>query len=495
MQPSALSRHYPAKSAADLDPPLQAQIAHLSQELDLTKQALNQSYDQLQSVYFWAETTDNINRATTLDSVYATTLLGLQQVFNTPQAAISLLDASDVFQWQGHSHLSTNYLETMAEYCPWTNQEINPQPIVIPVVASPDLPERILQKQRFLLSEGIHTLIWLPMLQQAQLIGQLGIFYRQVTPVDDALIHLAQILVNSMVFAVERKKSETQLRKTLEKLHQMQVKLVQNEKMSSLGQLVAGVAHEINNPVGFIYGNLRHIDTYAHDLLKLVRLYDQRQPNPTDDIADLIEEIDLAFLMEDFPKTVKSAQVGAERIREIVKSLRTFSRLDESDLKSVDLHEGIDSTLMILKHRLRAADQRPGIEIINDYGQLPLVSCYASPLNQVFMNILANAIDAFDEAHTQGKIAASPCITIRTEVLERGDIQISITDNGPGIPETVLPKIFDPFFTTKAVGKGTGMGMSISYQIITETHGGKLTCTSKLGMGAKFVIQIPSRQE
>ena len=291
--------------------------------------------------------------------------------------------------------------------------------------------------------------------------------------------------------AIAQEKAE-QLQQTLVELQQTQAQLVQNEKMSGLGQLVAGVAHEINNPVNFIYGNLSHANDYTQDLLNLVDLYQQHYPTPHTDIQTEIEAIDLEFLIDDLPKLINSMKVGAERIQKIVASLRTFSRMDEAEMKAVDIHEGIDSTLMILQHRLKARDSHPEIMVQREYGPLPLVECYAGQLNQVFMNILSNAIDALEEAAGQG--VAAPAIAIHTQVLASEHVEIRLTDNGPGIPPATRQRLFDPFFTTKPIGKGTGMGLSISYQIVTEKHGGTLHCESEVGQGTTFVIRIPLKQ-
>ncbi|GAX42690.1 two-component sensor histidine kinase [Tolypothrix sp. NIES-4075] len=306
-------------------------------------------------------------------------------------------------------------------------------------------------------------------------------------------------LVGIVFNLTERKLAETQLKqqaedleKTLTELQRTQMQLIQSEKMSGLGQLVAGVAHEINNPVNFIYGNLTHANDYIEDLLRLVQLYEQHYPDPVLEIQELAEDIDLNFLIEDLGKLLKSMKIGAERIQEIVLSLRTFSRMDEAEMKEVDIHEGLDSTLMILEHRIKAKPNRIAIEVIKEYGNLPLVECYAGQLNQVFMNILANAIDALEELFTKdsGQLI-TPQIRICTELMAGDRVKISIADNGLGISSAIKARLFDPFFTTKPIGKGTGMGLSISYQIISDRHGGSLECISQPGAGAEFVIAIP----
>jgi signal transduction histidine kinase len=289
------------------------------------------------------------------------------------------------------------------------------------------------------------------------------------------------------------------LTQALRELQLAQTQLVHSEKMASLGQLVAGIAHEINNPVNFIHGNLNYANDYTQNLLRLIQLYQQHYPNPDPEVRAEAETIDIEFLQKDLPKLMASMKMGTTRIREIVLSLRNFSRMDESEFKTVDIHDGIDSTLMILQHRLKADTERPEIQVIKNYGDLPLVECYPGLLNQVFMNILANAIDALDEAsttQTSGEAENNPsAITICTAVIDSQWVKIAIADNGIGMPDRVKQQIFDPFFTTKPVGKGTGMGMSISYQIVTKKHGGKLECFSTPGIRTEFVIRVPVKQQ
>jgi PAS domain S-box-containing protein len=290
-------------------------------------------------------------------------------------------------------------------------------------------------------------------------------------------------------------KTNQDLTDTLIELQQAQVQMLQSEKMSALGQMVAGVAHEINNPVNFIHGNITYIRQHTQDLLRLLDIYQDLYPHPHESLQKVLEEIDLDFLREDLIKILKSIKVGSDRIREIVLSLRNFSRLDESEFKPVDIHEGIDNTLMILQHRLKVRTERPAIQVLKQYGDLPLVECYAGQLNQVFMNILSNAIDALEESNLgrsfENIVALPNKIWITTAKTEQNVLQIRFADNGSGISEDAQLRLFDPFFTTKSIGKGTGLGLSISYQVVTEKHGGKLWCDSTVGVGSTFIIEIP----
>jgi len=294
--------------------------------------------------------------------------------------------------------------------------------------------------------------------------------------------------------ALEREKAQ-QLEQALQKLKQAQAQLIQSEKMSSLGNVVAGVAHEINNPISFIKGNLRPVTEYTQDLLRLVQLYEEDLPNPTQAIQEQLEAMDLTFLRNDLPKLIASMSIGADRIIEIVQSLRNFSRLDEAELKAVDIHEGLESTLMILQHRLKDEVGQTIIKVVKEYEELPKIECYAGQMNQVFMNVMTNAIDALHSQKSLVKEADNnspiPTITICTKLLSDFQVGIYITDNGPGIREEIQQRIFDPFFTTKEVGQGKGLGLSISYAIVVDEHGGQLSCISVPGQGATLAIEIP----
>ncbi|UNU23406.1 hybrid sensor histidine kinase/response regulator [Microcoleus vaginatus] len=295
-----------------------------------------------------------------------------------------------------------------------------------------------------------------------------------------------------------RAREEAQhLQNCMQDLKKTQAQLIQTAKMSSLGQVVAGIAHEINNPVNFIYGNISHVSDYIQDLLHLLHLYQQYTP-PNYEIQAEIEAIDLEFMIVDLPQIMVSMKGGVDRIQKIILSLRNFSRLDEANIKSVDIHEGIKSSLLILHNRFQARAARPEIQVIEEYSNLPLVECYAGELNQVFINIISNAIDALNEYNKQRSlddILAGPlAITIRTFLLEdKSRVVIQIRDNGPGITADVKDRIFEPFFTTKPVGEGTGLGLYISYQIVLEKHGGALKCFSEVGQGTEFWIEIPIR--
>jgi two-component system, NtrC family, sensor kinase len=312
----------------------------------------------------------------------------------------------------------------------------------------------------------------------------------------------------------------TTLQLALQELHSYQTQLIQTEKMSSLGQLVAGIAHEINNPINFVYGNIAYASQYIHDIMNLLELYNQNYPHPVSEISHEAERIDLNFVKQDLPKLLNSMKVGADRIRDLVLSLRNFSRLDEAEMKSINLHDGIDSTLLILQNQLKASKGRSEITVIKEYGELPLIECYAGQLNQVFMNLLSNAIDALETSRMQNSqvlggntlnLAPSPWIRIHTSIKDTHSADaalkaawlnsntpsphpvavIRIADNGCGMAEAIQSRLFDPFFTTKSVGKGTGLGLSISYQIVVKKHCGSIKCVSLPDKGTEFIIEVP----
>ncbi|MFM9266710.1 PAS domain S-box protein [Tychonema sp. BBK16] len=296
----------------------------------------------------------------------------------------------------------------------------------------------------------------------------------------------------------QSREQATELATALKEIKDTHTQLVQSEKMSSLGLLIAGVAHEINNPIGFIYSNLAHLRNYAEDLLHILELYEHHYPDPVAEIKAEKEIIETDFLVKDLPQILSSMNVGVERISQIVKSLRNFSRNDNSEMKPVNLHEGIDSTLLILNHRLKGNGEKPAIQIVKAYTDLPAVECFPGPINQVFMNILSNAIDAledWDKHREFSEMRHNPSqIKISTRVDNINFAEIKITDNGPGMTEEVQRHIFDTFFTTKPIGKGTGMGLSISHQIVVEKHKGELNCISELGNGTEFIIRIAIEQ-
>lgn len=283
-----------------------------------------------------------------------------------------------------------------------------------------------------------------------------------------------------------------QLQKTLVELRNAQAEIIQKEKMFGLSQLAAGMAHEVNNSIGFIAGNIEFARRYVKDLLNLIVIYQKEYPQPTPVVEEVLEEIDLEFLVKDVEKVLNSMQTGAERISTMNLALRIFSRVNESDIKPVNLHEGIDSTLVLLKQKLKPEERNWEIKVEKNYGHLPLINCYASLMNQVFLNILNNAIDALESQWEKAdNTSITPTIWIVSELIDRQKAMIRIRDNGTGIPENIRKHLFEPFFTTKPVGKGSGLGLLTSYQIIVEKHKGNLTYKSTLGEGTEFFIEIP----
>ncbi len=352
------------------------------------------------------------------------------------------------------------------------------------------IPVGIYSKKNFVPRKGIiicqqytHSKIWvdqdIELLQMV--VEQLAIAIEQAT-----------LYEQSLQAAAHAQAQAQQLEKTITELQETQAQLIQTEKMSTLGQLVAGIAHEINNPVSFICGNLDYAKEYVANLLQIIELYQKHQRESNQEIDDYVEEIELDFLKEDLPKTINSMELGAQRIMKLVLSLRNFSRRKQSHLQEVDIHEGLDSTLVILSNRIKSQGSRPQIKIIKEYGDIPLVGCYPSEINQVFMNILGNAIDALEESWQKEEISPPESLTLKihTELAEQNTVIIKIADNGAGIAPDTQSHLFDPFFTTKPMGKGTGLGLSISHSIVVDKHGGKLECSSIPGQGTEFLIKL-----
>jgi signal transduction histidine kinase len=359
-------------------------------------------------------------------------------------------------------------------------------------------------------SLGFMSILMLPIQTRSQKLGVLTCGHcRQARPWSEDDVELVTGVVEQLAIALNQgelyqesrvnasiaQAQAEQIQGTLEKLQATQTQLIQTEKMSSLGQMVAGIAHEINNPVSFIFGNLTYADEYTEQLLELLELYQEHYPDPDPDIQDYADEIDLDYLKQDLPKLLASMKVGANRIRDIVLSLRIFSRLDEAEMKSVNLHEGLDSALLLLQNRLNNPEgDRPPINLVKNYGTIPEVECYASQVNQVFMNIINNAIDALQanfQRFANSDEAPSMTMSISTKQINPDWVSVTIADNGVGMSNQVKQRIFDPFFTTKPVGQGTGLGLSIAYDIIVQKHGGSIDCISEPGKGTEFIIKLP----
>ncbi|AFZ22836.1 PAS domain S-box [Cylindrospermum stagnale PCC 7417] len=461
---------------------------------------------------------NQIRASLELNSILETAVQEIHKIFQIDRCAfVWYRQNTDLPYWEVVSEAKYPHLKTLLGFKP-TNAEIGP-------IATKVLNKEIIQidhvateldpiARQFFSDLGFTAFMSLPIHTQCGEIGAFTCSYCSgFRPWQESEVELLQAVSVQLAIAIDQAKlyqqSRTaaitaeqkaqQLEVALVELSSTQAQLIQTEKMSSLGHLVAGVAHEINNPVNFIYGNISHASEYISDLLHLIELYQQHYV-AVPEIQQEIEAIDLDFLSEDLPKILDSMNMGAERIRQIVLSLRNFSRLDEAGMKPVDIHEGIDNTLLLLQNRLKAKLGCPEIKVSKEYGNLPEVNCYAAQLNQVFMNLLVNAIDALEESSVKGEMTEKPKIRIRT-LIQKGDcaersaggdrLIISIADNGPGMSAEVKNRLFDPFFTTKPVGKGTGIGLSISYQIVVEKHLGKLECISAPGEGAQFVVTIP----
>ncbi|MEG4961080.1 MULTISPECIES: PAS domain S-box protein [unclassified Microcoleus] len=448
----------------------------------------------------------NIRESLDLDTILATTVQQIRDLLQLDRCVFIwyLPDASPP-AWDVVHEAKNHDLFSLLGYFPADITGILPQKIAnlevyqIDDVATVSDPV----EQKFFLEVGCKSVLDLPIKSAGGLTGVVScISCSEVRKWTKEEVELMEAIGDQLAIAISQSELYTKsvdsariaqeqaakLEITLCELQQAQTQLVQAEKMSSLGQMVAGIAHEINNPVSFIFGNLTYTKEYTTNLMKLVQMYRDEYPEPSPALQQAIEVLELDFVLDDLPKMLSSMQVGATRIRDIVRSLRNFSRLDESDMKKVNIHEGIDSTLMILEHRLKVQPERPAIQLVKEYGQLPLVECYAGLLNQVFMNIIANAIDVLQQPLENPGI-----IRIRTEV-EGTLAVIRIADNGAGITDRVKQRIFDPFYTTKPIGSGTGMGLAISHSIIVEKHKGEIKCFSVVGKGTEFIIEIPIKR-
>lgn len=397
----------------------------------------------------------------------------------------------------GYDYSENNLPTTVINYVQMTQESLVLEDATVSIIFANDT---------YILEKKPKSILCTPVIYKGNLTGMIilenylssGVFNAQRVEIIRALsAQIAVSLENARIYQREQEKTQL-LEQSLAKLQTTQNHLFQVEKISSLGQLVAGVTHEINNYINFISGNLYHANQYLQDLLNLIELYQQEYSSPSSIIEEEIEAIELDYIVTDLPKILNSMQLGTERIREITQTLRNFSRIDETEKKLVDIHVGINNTLIILDQRLKAKPERPAIQVIKEYGELPLVECYAGQLNQVFMNILSNAIDAMEQqngARTFAEIQQNPnAIIVRTELLNNQWVSISIKDNGPGMSEAVQKRLCEPFFTTKPVGKGTGLGLSISREIVIEKHGGSFQCISTLGEGTEFIVQLPIKQ-
>ncbi|MTJ07510.1 GAF domain-containing protein [Anabaena sp. UHCC 0204] len=419
-------------------------------------------------------TVDKIRQSLDIDIIFKTTTQEVGRLLEVERVAIYRFHAD----WSGE-FVADSILDN------WTTVA-KPQPITELVLLQETKAGKYARNE-----------VFVPISQGEKLWGLL-VAYQNSQPrywQEEEINLLAQVGVQLGV-AIQQAESLKQMQiqkeeiaQTLKELQRTQSKLIQSEKMAGLGQLIAGLAHEINNPISFIYGNIPYVTDHVKDLLNLVRLYQNNYPQAIGEIQDQLAEIDLDFINDDLPKMLNSMMGGADRIRQLVISLRTFSRLDEAEMKPVNLHEGIDSTLSILQHRFQQHNNTLKIAVIKEYGELPPIVCYAAQMNQVFMNLLTNALDGLKESFTE-----SPKIWIRTKVIDNIHLQICIADNGCGIAENVRDRIFEPFFTTKEPGQGSGLGLSVSYQIIVEKHGGQIKCISELGKGCEFIIEMPIQQ-
>jgi len=516
-----------------------AQLLAANERLQQTQDQLRRRTDQFQKIVQQAELlkrrlSSQIRDSLDLETILSTAVREIRELFSIDYCKFFWC-RTGIPAMQKFTN-SQFYFELSQEICDRSQETLSPNPLQI--VSS--LGEKVLESKKLQIDDiattdqldadsreilmllGLKSILAITVHTRS---GELGAIVCEhgssSRPWSDSEVELLGAVADQLALAIDQAKlyeqqriqaviataQAEQLQQALDNLQQTQDQLVHTEKLSVLGQLLAGVAHEINNPVSFIHGNLTFVKEYALDLLGMLKLYQKHYPLPALAIQKYAKAIEFDFLVEDLPEMFSSMQIGAERIREIVQSLRNFSRRDHAKIQTVNIHEGLDGTLVILKNKLKGTGDRPEIQVIKEYGHLPQVDCYPGPLNQVFMNILSNAIDALSESHGKWKMKngtkhengdrhfETPTIWIRTQLVNDRSVVIQIADNGPGMTEDVKRKLFEEFFTTKPVGKGTGLGLSISYKIVVEKHQGVLKCESTLGQGTVFFIEIPVRHQ
>jgi two-component system, NtrC family, sensor kinase len=471
------------------------------------KHAEHQLQDQARRDALLNRLTVQIRKTLNFDVILQTTLNEIQQLFDIDRCGfVTYIKEGDHAYWQLVQEARRPGIAVMPNQFAISDSKLSQRLQALQHVEVVDASiEPDPETQQMFQELGVRSMLAIPEQLSDEILCVLTCSYlaeprdwtnEEVELLQTVTAQLAIALKQADLYSQSQQKAK-ELEVALQELKRTQVQMVQSEKMSSLGQMVAGIAHEINNPTNFIYANLEYTEQYANEAFQLIQLYQKHYPDPHPEIAHHMKAMDLEFLQSDLQKLCHSMQVGADRIREIVNSLRNFSRLDESEFKSANLHEGLDNTLMIVQSRLKGEKKRPEIRLVKEYAELPLVDCYPGDLNQVFLNLLNNAIDAlearFPNHETVQIVGFAPAILVKTILNEPelGWVTVQITDNGMGVPESIQNRIFDPFFTTKDVGKGTGLGLSVSYQTITEQHGGKLLCFSQVGQGTVFVIQIP----